>query len=704
MPRASGIVVENNFSKGLITEAAGLNFPENACVDTKNCVFQFNGTVTRRQGFDFESDNTTKTINRSNCAIKSYLWKNVSGNGDLSLLVVQVGATLYFYKTNQESLSSGAVASTVTLSPVSGAPAPDVTEAQFADGNGLLFVTHPYCEPMRVEFDVSSDTASATNIIIKIRDFEGDSADTLDIADRPTATLSGLAVAHKYNLYNQGWTTANLTTWDTAQTTMPSNADVMWRFKNSSDNFSAADADIARVVAGNTLAPKGHFILELADQDRDTASGLSGVSSTTTGFQRPSTVAWFAGRVFYSGVNYAGFNSSIYFTQIIERPDQYEACYQVNDPTAEDSFDLLPTDGGVIRIHDAGTIFKLFSVPGGLAVFAANGVWFITGSTGLGFTANDYTVQKITHVPTIGPSSFVDVLGFPCWWNAEGIYILTGDGGNLPKVESMTDLTIKSFYEDIPDASKRYARGFYHNIEKKITWLYRSEETQDITEQYEFDRILNFNVRTGAFYPWTISEGAPKVHAIAVTDSSTGSVSVDDVVDSNADNVVDSNGNNIVIFTTGGAVQAPKDKFLVSYETGGSYAFTFAETNNADYIDWFQYDLLGEDYDSYFISGYKLRGEGLRKFQSNWVRIFSDTSADVSYNFQAVWDYSLTGNTGRWSSSQRVEHTDQDYSYGARRLKVRGHGRTLQFKVSSVSGKPFHIIGWSSLDTANQMP
>jgi len=50
---------------------------------------------------------------------------------------------------------------------------PDAVEAQFTDGNGYLIVTHPYCEPMRIAYDIAAHTATPTNITLQIRDFEG---------------------------------------------------------------------------------------------------------------------------------------------------------------------------------------------------------------------------------------------------------------------------------------------------------------------------------------------------------------------------------------------------------------------------------------------------------------------------------------------------------------------------------------------------
>lgn len=721
MPQQPAFGVENNFSGGLITTATGLNFPPNACTETYNCEFDWDGAVTRRLGFDFETSFEVKDINRNTQSVTSYLWKNVAGNGDITLAVLQVGLSVYFYKIiTDNSYSSGQITSHITLSPVSGSVSPEVQEAQFSDGNGYLFITHPSVNPVRVSYDSVTETITGTSLNLQIRDFEGALADPYAIDFRPTSSLAGSNSDHLYNLYNQGWTTANLTAWDTAQTTMPSNADVMWQFVDSSNNFDASNASIARITAGNTPAPKGHFILTVWNQDRGTASGLgAGIpASTTSGSQRPSTSCFFAGRIFYAGINYSSFNSNIYFTQIVERVDQYEKCYQLNDPTSKDLFDLLPSDGGVISIPEAGTIKKLMTVPGGLAVFAENGVWFITGSTGIGFAANDYTVQKLSNIPTLTASSFVNVSGYPSWWNSEGIYILTPGGqpvaaqgnaalsqGGLPTVQSLTDNKIWSFFKGIPLESKKHAKGIYHYQDRHIRWIYRSESTTDITTQYEYDRVLNFNVITGAFYPWTITDSNVKVNAIIISDTVSGNVAINDVVDG-ANFVIDASGNQVITFSSTAENQTPFDKYIVSYPDTGSHKFTFASKTNSSYIDWFTFDLEENSYESYLITGYRIRGGAIKKFQDNWVRIFSEGDVqDSAYYFQGIWDYATTGSgTGRWSVRQLVDHPVSDYSTLSKRIKVRGHGLALQFKLTSFPQKPFTIVGWANLSTVNNLP
>jgi len=708
MPQQSFTVVENSFINGLVTEATGLNFPDKAASDTFDCIFDIDGSVYRRNGFDFETNFSTKTIDRDNCAIKEYLWQDVSGDGNVTVVVMQVGPKLYFYETNGTGIfSTGAQTTTVTLTPVSGAPVVDTVECQFTDGNGFLIVTHPYCEPMRISYDTAAHTATATNIIINIRDFAGDPNDPYAVDFRPTTSLGSMNVDHNYNLLNQGWTTANLTAWDTAQTTMPSNADVMWQFEDDTGAFSATTAVINSLVAGNSPAPNGHYVMTLSNQDRNAISGLTGLPVTSTGFQRPTCCTFFAGRVFYAGINAVGFNTNIYFSQIIEGIDQYGDCYQVNDPTAQDLFNLLPSDGGVLSIPEAGTVYKMQTVPGGLCIFAANGVWFLTGSTGLGFTADDYVLLKIADIGTISDTSFVNVNGFPAWWNSEGIYIMQSSQSNtMPTVKSLTYDTFRTFYNTIPVASKRFARGFFDKTDQIIRWVYRIEDTTNLNQTYEYDHALNFNMRTNAFYPWTFSDnGSVKVHGVLSSEIVTRPIQLNNVVDSSTDDVVDSLGNQVISFSASGNDAQQIDKYIVSYPDGsGSYKFTFANRTDDTYIDWFSYDNQGVNYDSYVITGAKLRGEGLRKFQNNWVDIYSRLDEAVTYKFQAIWDYANTGTTGRWSTNQLVSHSDLNYSNAPKRLKVRGHGRAMQFKVSSISNNPFDIIGWSSMQTVNGVP
>jgi hypothetical protein len=479
--------------------------------------------------------------------------------------------------------------------------------------------------------------------------------------------------------------TSYTTTFQAAAGVYPSNSDQWWSYKDSTGAFAPATT-ITHVTLDNAPAPKGHFILSAFNQTRTTISGVASITDVTT-TSRPRIGTWFQGRVWYTGVDaafaasgdmpYSTWTENIYFSQIVEDANQFGKCYQLNDPTSEDTFDLLPSDGGVIKIQSCGSIYKLFPIQNGLLVFAANGIWFITGSQGLGFTANDYTITKISSIQSISSTSFVEVQGFPVWWNEEAIYVLAPSQQGL-EAQPITITSIASFYDDIPLTSKRYARGEYNPIEYTVQWIYKTTEETSTTNRYEFDGVLVLNQVTQAFYPWSISAGTPKI-----------------------------NGINYIVGPGGSTTPAPVNKYLTSVLNGGTYDWTFSEERDTNHVDWDTYG-TGVDYDSFFVTGYLVHGQANRKFQQNYITVFSDATTDTSFKIQAMWDYATLANSGQWSTSQvfspqtASSNADVNYSYVAKRIKIRGRGRSCQFRITNNGSQPFSIVGWSVLETANK--
>lgn len=794
MPQQNTQTVEANFSGGFKTEFTGLNFPENSCTDASNVQFSRLGNVSRRQGIEYEVNRTLTEIDRTNKAVNTYKWNNASGDGLTEFCVVQIGGTLYFFRSSTatvvDPLSDQRIGSTVTLSdflPTASTQTINDVECQFADGNGYLFVFHPHLDPFYCTYDGSVVTAKV--ISVRIRDFTGavepgTPPDNL----RPTT----LTAEHNYNLINQGWTNAptwvttsasnvvagtgaksfqvdagltttlgqtvliasrsqigraapdgqimigNLTayagttmdinvtvvtafvdhgtpiagstfndwnlhpisnvslgTWNTALSNYPSNADVWWRFKNSSGVFDPATT-AGDVILSSSPAPRGSVILEAFNQQRTLTTGISGITSVAT-FNRPRTGTWFQGRAWYAGVDgtvqpsgsapLTTWSENIYFSQVIQNIKQVGFAYQVNDPTSDELFDLLPTDGGVITIQGCGSIYKLFPFQNGLLVFAANGIWYITGNQGIGFSATDYNVIPLSSVQSISGSSFVNVQGIPIWWNEEGIYMLSqgGDGASFGAgrgaattggfaVQSMTLPSIQTFYQDIPLLSKKYVKGTYDPLNYQIQWIYRSTDIGTVTNRYEYDRLLCFNTDSKAFSPWTIGfvDGAPNV-------------------------------NGIIYIQYPGGTDAPDPtiKYLTSRPYSATYQVTFSEENSDTYRDWNAERPV--NYLSYFVSGYKLMGAAQRKFQSNYVHLYVNNYVNMSYKLQGIWDYALHRDSNKFTSLERVDMVDlpAHFSVLKRKHKVRGKGLALQFKITSVDGAPFDIIGWSVNEKVN---
>ena len=698
MPRTRSVAIENDLSGGLNTQATGINFPPNACIETDNCIFHELGFVERRLGFEFETNYTTKSIDRAGKAVVAYNWKNVTGDGAINLLVKQVGSLLYFYSpTPIGSFSPGALTTTIDLEdflPLLGSAANiPLAECQFSVGLGYLIVTHPYTEPFYVTYDLNTQEATATQINIRVRDFEG-VEDGLAIDERPD-TLSD---EHEYNLKNQGWFVNNgdyITDFETTLTDFPSNADVWWVYRDLDNIFDPSTVSTI-YETGTSKAPSGHYILDPFRTDRGTQAGVS-VTEQSSGGARPATSAFFSGRAWYAGTNANGYESKIYFSQIIENKHQLGNCYQAADPTSQTANALVADDGGHLLIPGAGLIYKLVPVGNSLIVFAANGVWQITGSTGIGFTALDYAVPFLSSIRTFSHTSFVDMEGFPVWWSVEGIYTLIPNNTGF-KIESITDKKIKEFYLDIPLSCKKSVRGSYDPRKHVIQWLYNDTETATLEASYNYSNILNFNTLSGSFYPWSIPSSQVKINSIFLSEGLAAQPTSSDVEASG--DPVEASGDQVVVINFGSVILNSVNKYVVSYGNN----FTFADTTNEDYIDW---ELIGDskDFLSYFITGYRMPTKGLQEFQNNYIYVFSDLSSieGTEFYLQGIWNFANSGNSGKYTMRQKISHpASGNFDIVRNRLKIRGSGHAAQFKFTSSSGQPFNILGWSILESANE--
>jgi hypothetical protein len=199
--------LERSFVKGLITEAGFLTYPENASTDELNTIIKRKGSRCRRFGIDYEPDSTAVdpgTTISTGSVLSEFYWKSVGNDASLNFLVMQIGPKVYFFDTASEPLSEGFKDFSIVLSDyqADGSTAEQVrnNECQMDFGKGYLFIAHPYCEPIVVEYDADADDIEVTRIVLQIRDFDGVD-DSLANDEEPTT----LTKEHFYNLRNQGW-------------------------------------------------------------------------------------------------------------------------------------------------------------------------------------------------------------------------------------------------------------------------------------------------------------------------------------------------------------------------------------------------------------------------------------------------------------------------------------------------------------------
>lgn len=309
-----------------------------------------------------------------------------------------------------------------------------------------------------------------------------------------------------------------LTEWNKNRKDWPSNCDVWWNYRNEDLEF---DIDwVRKVHVGNTMAPRGHYKIDPFFIDRSDVSGIGHFPIIETR-RRPSAIAFYAGRVWYAGVWKEKLSQTIYFSQVLnEGIQRANKCFQQQDPTKVDGADLLDNDGGTIVIPEVQQVIKLFVIDSDLFVFATNGIWVISGTSsreGRGsFKATDYTVTKFSSLGCLSAGSFVEAEGMPFWWNYDGIFTI-GSTEQGAKVTSLTRDTIQTFFDDIPDESKKYAKGAYNQRTKIIQWVYRNDLASEFAENYRFDKILNLNLDTGAFYYWTPAAEPANPSIIGIT-------------------------------------------------------------------------------------------------------------------------------------------------------------------------------------------
>jgi hypothetical protein len=711
------------FVKGIITEASPLTFPDNASIDERNFILQRDGSRVRRLGMDFETAFVEgSAINNdvfSDLAVGVTEWKGAASNSLTNFAVVQAGDTLYFYSMNDASVSSALKSFTVDLTLHSTGYASQFGSDLVATsvGKGVLFVASPQITPFYLEYIPLTDTIIATAITIEQRDFNGVD-DALYTDDRPLTN----SAEHNYNLLNQGWTAAHIATYFAAQAVYPANADVWVLGKDSSDVFQPALMD--KQAFGNTPAPKGHFILDAFNRER-----LGLVTETDTG--SPSSIAFYAGRVWYAGVESTpsagpAINGSIWFSQSLTSLELSGNCYQDADPTSENISDLIDTDGGVIDLPEAGTILKLLPLRDSLVVFADNGVWQIHGG-GLAFSGTNYQVDKVSTVGATNAGSILAVEAAALYWTDAGIYILEAQTATpILGARSLTEDTIQTLYNEIPSVAKLNTIGKYDTAAKRISWLYNDTAAYTgNTSRHKYNKEL---VLDAVLQAWSINEisdlasdtpylaGAVITPAVQVGDIAyevqVGGVTVQaDAVD-------------VEVTLANAARGSISAKYLtVNPQGDGTSKLTFSDYHNTSFMEWEAADSTGITFLSYLNTGYELMGDMSRK---KWVPYitchFKRTETGFVTNalggldpenpsgcyLQGQWQWSDSIASGRWGAAQQVyrlnrlyiptddtDEFDDGFSVCTTKSKLRGSGTAVSLYFYSETGKDCHILGWA---------
>lgn len=725
MARQVANKIYRTFTKGLITEASELTYPENSTIDEDNCIIYRKGNRSRRLGFDIETGGDLSYTGWTDAQLQTmaqveYTWESVANDANLNFLCRQIGNGLFFYDLSSSPLSSGLKSWAVVLQDYL-APSKLTTAdtpISMAAGKGNLYICGANIEPLVITYRPDIDDFEIRRVYIQIRDFKG-LDDGLANDQEPTT----LTKEHHYNLRNQGWVDATnagsgnvvqyfdnfgnsatynapgstpITEYHTALGRYPGNNKQWWSARDATDN-SFDPALLATLYTGTTRAPRGHYVVNAFYIDRTAVSGVPGlpVESRT---ERPISVSFFAGRVWYLE------GSTVYFSQVLDDTHRKAGfAYQEADPTAEDISDLLPTDGGVIPIPEMSKGLKLVPQGAGIVVFGQNGIWTVTG-TAAGFTANDFSVSKINHLGTTSPMSIVDTGDQVYWWSKVGIMGMSQKMGQFGPVEgvfdkvNITEETIQSFYNNkIPETRKPFVKGQFDPASNTVQWLFSDDLT---IPNYAYNRVLNLDMTLQAFYPWSVD--------VTNRNFITGLFLTPTINDVDHPQIKDS-----FIKFSFFSQTAPDDNH-----------YGFGLFDSTTFMDWAYADGTGLKYLSFCETGYELLDDAMRKKSTPWIYTYfrrteenyvpsgDDFTVDKpsSCLFQVKWNWANSSASGKYSTKveayrhtrlQMFDEADLAFNTGyplvVTKHKVRGVGKAIQFRFESDKpGHDFDLIGWAA--------
>lgn len=742
MPRAVAVKNYFQFNKGLITEATGLSYPENSMKAAVNIDLNFDGSIKRRRGLQYEVDYVLDDIGETlsdSVVIQSFLWENAGAQRNLNLLVLRVADQLRFYDVTAGIVSDNFI-DTVSL------PALVINDRlSFANGNGFLFVGGSRMSTRVIEY--TSGTLSYEEISPEIRDEEGFE---LGFANDYRPVIGDLTDEYYYNLANQGWPVKRIRDWD-------NNEKYSWNtFERAVDNYPAmSDRYLAEGTrydprpernfdAFSADPTKGRFIIEAFNIDRGgVMASVSNIAADSLTYannisashppivtdERPSAVGFFQGHALMGTVANKRYASQIFVSQSIKTISDISKCYAVNDPTKDIESSPLDTDGGVITIAGLGYVHAFKNLGQWCIIFSDTGIWSMRAADDAVFSVNNVTVTKLSDVGSVGPDNIVAVDNTILYWTDQGIYaVLSDDSALNASVQNITETSIQDLYNSISGIQRQNTFGVLDKVNRKIYWMYNDNLVSSSGAVSFYNRALVYDIRMNAFYEYVFQDVDSTKTRLSCPFFKQDIVnSVEEVfIVAGADDVIAGTDTVVVDVASSLTYETPSVMFVtVPTNTGGNDKVTFSLFSNRLFKDW----PLAENvsYASYIETGYELLQEpgavkqisSVHCFFNRTEESFIDRGTGIEFDYPSgciltsKWEWTDTGTANRWSDPQQVyrfrapfiagaslDPFDYDYTVVSTRSKVRGKGKAVNFRFESEEGKDFQLLGWAVEYTA----
>ena len=418
--------------------------------------------------------------------------------------------------------------------------------------------------------------------------------------------------------------------------------------------------------------------------------------------KRPEDCVFAFGHMFYC------LDSTIYFSQLLDLGsyDKIGKCHSINDPTAETFNTPLDTDGGTINIAEATRIYKLERMGPGIVAFAKNGVWYIGGPTS-GWKPTSFTVDRVTENGLAGQDTVVIAENGIYYWSPNGIHKLALNDLNIPAEQSITDTTIKSFYQALPGGTKIDCTGNYDSVNKQIGWVYYPN-LNDFGQisipnpgyNVRADRMtheLIYDLRLNAFYPQRF-ESFTQQNVAPAFFSMSHAFELD---------IPSSQSRKHYLRVEGGLTDGSTVK--VGFCTYSDNSFSDGGGEGGLFPSYIEtaYEALGNP------SNKKSAPSIMTFFKKTETAFVSDGEGGATFDFPSgcflttKWDWNITVGGNKWAAPQQVyrfkrlflgdigDTFDDGESVVVTRTSLRGNGRALSLRLEAEEGKDMQVLGFS---------
>lgn len=502
----------------------------------------------------------------------------------------------------------------------------------------------------------------------------------------------------------------------------PNNSQQWWLGRKTEESINVNE--VKNFEFGNRLAPRGRVILRAFEMGRDIFFPSLSPRWTKYTDERPSCCAFGAGRLFLA------LNDEVYYSQVIEDRKQVGRCYVEGDPTSENEFDVLASDGGKLRLSGCGRVRYMSEISGSIIVVAENGVWLIRGGQeGEAFSASSHAVVNISNEGCPAEKSCINCNGKVFFFGPSGINVVAANEYGNFSVASISDGLVRELFLDIDKDSRNMAVGVFDSSDTKVYWMYKS----DVETVEGYDRALTMSLTGKGFSEYRFKtkkiEDGPIV--VGMLDLVKGGVytSGSQVIDSSNDLVVTSAEDEVYIDVE------PSDKRLSSAihickmkDTDGGELIFIARYRSLEYKDFPSVlDNGGIDYKSWFTTGYDVNGNASLKrdivyliahFERTEEIIAGDVFNRSGCLVSAIWNFENNRYSGgmtiprqAWGYATRPQqaynanrifaNADDEENIDSRRRgvitvrrKMRGVGRSIQIRFESESGLGFSVLGY----------